>query len=113
MGFPLRSEDEHRRIAHQPPALEALAAWRRGVDSHGPRLRLRLANSSTRTLVIRIVLPRLLRVASFRFAAFYVAVFAGSALVLGIAVFFEARSALQQQMTERLRTEAAFLGVVF
>ena len=59
--------------------------------------------------MIRIVLPRLLRVASFRFAAFYVAVFTGSALVLGIAVFFEARSALQQQMTERIETEAAFL----
>jgi signal transduction histidine kinase len=59
--------------------------------------------------VIRIILPRLLRVASFRFAAFYVAVFAGSALVLGVAVFFEARSALQQQMTARIETEAAFL----
>jgi signal transduction histidine kinase len=63
--------------------------------------------------VIRIVLPRLLRVASFRFAAFYVAVFAGSALVLGIAVFFEARSALRQQMTARIETEVAFLGVEF
>jgi hypothetical protein len=52
--------------------------------------------------VIRIVLPRLLRAASFRFAAFYVAVFAGSALVLGVAVFFEARLALQQQMTARI-----------
>ena len=59
--------------------------------------------------MIRIVLPRLLRVASFRFAAFYVAVFAGSALVLGIAVFFEARSALQQQMAARIETEVAFL----
>jgi signal transduction histidine kinase len=63
--------------------------------------------------VIRIVLPRLLRVASFRFAAFYVAVFAGSALVLGIAVFFEARSALQQQMAARIETEVAFLEVEF
>ncbi|HJZ16471.1 MAG TPA: HAMP domain-containing protein [Stellaceae bacterium] len=63
--------------------------------------------------MIRIVLPRLLRVASFRFAAFYVAVFAGSALVLGVAVFFEARSALQQQMTARIETEVAFLGVEF
>ena len=64
--------------------------------------------------MIRIVLPRLLRVASFRFAAFYVAVFAGSALVLGIAVFFEARSALQEQMTARFEesydTIAAFIG---
>ena len=63
--------------------------------------------------MIRIVLPRLLRVASFRFAAFYVAVFAGSALVLGVAVFFEARSALQQQMAARIETEVAFLRVEF
>ena len=61
----------------------------------------------------RVALPRLLRVASFRLAAFYVAVFAGSALVLGVAVFFEARSALQQQMTARIETEAAFLRVEF
>jgi signal transduction histidine kinase len=51
----------------------------------------------------------LLRVASFRFAALYVGVFAGSALVLGVAVFLEARSALQQQMEARIDTEAAFL----
>ena len=37
----------------------------------------------------RIVLPRLLRVASFRFAALYVIVFAGSALVLGFTVFLK------------------------
>ena len=61
----------------------------------------------------RIVLPRLLRVASFRFAALYVAVFAGSAFVLGVAVFLEARSALQQQMTARIETEAAFLQEEF
>ena len=56
-----------------------------------------------------MVLPRLLRVASFRFAALYVALFAGSALVLGVAVFLEARSALQQQMVARVETEAGFL----
>src|SRR6201994_449730 len=113
MGFPLRSENEHRRIAHQPPALKALAVWRRGVDPHPARLRLRFARSSTRRPVIRIVLPRLLRVASFRLAAFSVAVFAGAALVLGIAVFFEARSALQQQMAARIETEVTFLRVEF
>jgi signal transduction histidine kinase len=48
-------------------------------------------------------------VASFRLAAFYVAVFAGSALVLGAAVFFEARSALEEQMKARIETEATFL----
>lgn len=61
----------------------------------------------------RIVLPRLLRVATFRFAALYVAVFAGSALVLGVAVFLEARSALQQQMAARIETEAVFLQEEF
>jgi signal transduction histidine kinase len=54
-------------------------------------------------------LPRLLQAASFRLAAVYLAVFAGSALVLGVAVFVEARSALQQQMRARIETEAAFL----
>lgn len=57
----------------------------------------------------RFVLPRFVRVASFRLTALYVAVFAGSALVLGVAVFFQARSALQQQMTARIETEAGFL----
>ena len=59
--------------------------------------------------MIRLALPRLLRVATFRFAALYVVVFAGSALVLGVAVFVQARSALQQQMTDRIETEAEFL----
>ncbi len=51
--------------------------------------------------------------ASFRLAALYVAVFAVSALVLGAAVFFAARSALEQQMTARVETEAAFLREEF
>jgi hypothetical protein len=63
--------------------------------------------------VKRIVLPRLLRVASFRFAALYVIVFAGSVLVLGVAVFLKAGSALQEQMTARIETEAAFLREEF
>jgi len=63
--------------------------------------------------VKRIVLPRLLRVASFRFAALYVIVFAGSALVLGVTVFLKAGSALQEQMTARIETEAAFLREEF
>ena len=54
-------------------------------------------------------LPRLLRTASFRFTALYIAVFAGSALVLGGAVFLAARSALEQQMAARIGTEAAYL----
>ncbi len=57
--------------------------------------------------------PRLLRTASFRFAALYVALFAVSALVLGLAVFLAARSALEQQMAARVETEAAFLRKEF
>lgn len=61
----------------------------------------------------RFVLPRLLRVTSFRFAALYVAMFAASALVLGLAVFLEARSALRQQMDGRIEAETAFLTAEF
>src|SRR5207237_7154318 len=42
-----------------------------------------------------------------------VAVFAGSVSVLGMAVVLEGRSALQQQMTDRIETEAAFLHEEF
>ncbi len=59
-------------------------------------------------MIIR-ALPRIFRVASFRFAALYVGLFAGSALVLGVAVFFEARAALREQMTGRIETEVGFL----
>ncbi|HEX3347501.1 MAG TPA: ATP-binding protein [Acetobacteraceae bacterium] len=61
----------------------------------------------------RFPLPRLLRAASFRFAGLYVVLFAGSALMLGMAVFFEARSALQQQLDARIDTELAFLQAEF
>lgn len=57
--------------------------------------------------------PRLFRVASFRFAAFYVGVFVVSAVVLGGAVFLAARAALRQQLAARIETEAAFLGAEF
>ena len=56
-----------------------------------------------------LAVPRVLRTASFRLAALYVAVFAVSACVLGAAVFLAARSALQAQMTARIEAEAAFL----
>jgi signal transduction histidine kinase len=52
---------------------------------------------------------RLLKTASFRFAALYVAVFAASAFVLGLAVFLAARSSLEQQMDTGVQTETAFL----
>ncbi len=61
----------------------------------------------------RVALPRLLRVASFRFAALYVALFAASAFLLGTAVFLEARSALRQQMDARIEAETAFLTAEF
>ena len=54
-------------------------------------------------------LPRVLRTASFRLATLYVAVFAASALVLGLAVFLAARSALRQQSAAHIETETAFL----
>lgn len=60
-----------------------------------------------------LAIPRLLRAATFRLAALYVAAFAGSALVLGVAVFLEARSALQQQIKARIETETAFLQQEF
>lgn len=56
-----------------------------------------------------MVVSRLLRVASFRFAALYVVVFAVSALILGATVFLQARSALQQQMTARIENEVRLL----
>ena len=56
---------------------------------------------------------RLLRTASFRLTALYVAVFAASALMLGVAVFFVARSALEQQMMVRIDTETTFLREEF
>ncbi|MDQ2803561.1 MAG: ATP-binding protein [Pseudomonadota bacterium] len=60
-----------------------------------------------------LFLPRLLRTASFRLAALYVAVFALSALVLGAAVFLATRSAMQQQMAARIEAETAFLREEF
>jgi len=54
-----------------------------------------------------------LRTASFRLAALYVAVFALSACVLGAAVFLAARSALQDQMTVRIEAESIFLQSEF
>lgn len=61
----------------------------------------------------RIPLPRLFRAASFRLSALYVVIFAGSAFVLGAAVFLEAKSALQRQMTARIETETRFLREEF
>ncbi len=56
---------------------------------------------------------RLLRTASFRLTALYVAIFAVSAALLGAAVFLAARSALEQQMTARIETDMAYLAGEF
>ena len=58
-------------------------------------------------------MPRVLRTASFRLAALYVAIFAISSGVLGAVVFVAARSALQEQMTARIEAEDAFLRAEF
>ena len=54
-------------------------------------------------------LPRLFRTATFRLAAVYLALFAVSAVVLGVTVFLVARSALEQQVAGRIMTESSFL----
>src|SRR5262249_45011482 len=53
--------------------------------------------------------PRILRTASFRFAAIYVLLFVASAFVLGAVVFVVARGAMMQQMTVRIEAEAELL----
>lgn len=52
---------------------------------------------------------RLLRTASFGFAALYVLLFAVSAGILGFAVFIVARSSLEQQLTTEVSSNSAFL----
>ena len=54
--------------------------------------------------------PRLLRTASFRFAALYLLLFTASALVLGAVVFWTTRAALVQQLTARVETEIRYLA---
>ncbi len=79
-----------------------------------PLLRVaRLRAARLRAALSGAFLPRLLRTASFRLAALYVAVFTASALVLGAAVYLAARSALEQQMGARIETEASFLHEEF
>lgn len=55
-------------------------------------------------------LPRLLRTASFRFAALYLLLFAASAAVLGAVVFWTMRAALEQQLAARVETEIRTLA---
>lgn len=58
---------------------------------------------------MRPALPRIFRTATFRFATLYVAVFAASALLLGAAVLFASRSALEEQMHARIDGELDYL----
>jgi hypothetical protein len=59
--------------------------------------------------MLRLRMPIVFRTASFRLASLYFIVFAVSALVMGVAVFVVARSALEEQMISRITTETAFL----
>jgi hypothetical protein len=57
-----------------------------------------------------VVLPRLLRVASFRLTALYIVIFAVSTLIIGATVVLWARSALKQQITARVEAELSLLA---
>ncbi len=61
----------------------------------------------------RPLLPRLLRTASVRLAALYLALFVVSAVILGGGVYLAARSALNQQMVARIEAENDFLHEEF
>lgn len=56
-----------------------------------------------------MLLPRVLRTASFRLAAIYTGLFAGSVAVLGAFVLWTTRSALEQQMMGRIEAETGVL----
>ena len=66
-----------------------------------------------RSALPRLLRTRLLHVAGVRLASLYVALFAASALVLGVTVFLQTRSALQRQLAARIETETAFLRSEF
>ncbi len=55
------------------------------------------------------LLTRVTRTATFRFAALYVALFAASSCILGIAILIASRTALQQQVRSRIVSELSFL----
>lgn len=58
-------------------------------------------------------LPRLVRTASFRLAALYAALFGASVLLLGAAAFWSTRSALEEQVSQRIEAEMAQLQEQF
>jgi len=55
------------------------------------------------------IVQRFVRTNSFRLAALYLAIFIGSALLLGIAVFFQAKAALERDIEARIEIEMVFL----
>lgn len=70
----------------------------------------RLRNAARRA--VRTI-PRITRANSFRLAALYVAIFIGSAVLLGLAVFLQARAALEQQIEVRIELEMKFMQEQF
>ena len=60
-------------------------------------------------LFSRQKLPRIVRANTFRLAALYLAIFIGSALLLGAAVFFQARAAFERQIDARIEVEMNFM----
>ncbi len=57
--------------------------------------------------------PRVLRTASFRFAALYAALFAASVVVLAAVVLLVTRTAMEREMRERIEAESAVLQAEF
>lgn len=57
--------------------------------------------------------PRIFATTSFRLASLYVALFAGSILVLGAVVFWTTHAVLDQQVHNRIKTEVSILQPVF
>lgn len=51
----------------------------------------------------------MVRANTFRLVGLYVAIFIGSALLLGLAVFYQARKALEQQIEARIELEMTFM----
>ena len=65
--------------------------------------------SASNVRLPRLALPRLLRTASFRFAALYLLLFTASAAVLAAVVFWTTRAALKDQLRARVEAEVASL----
>ena len=62
---------------------------------------------------MRSLTPKILRTASFRFAALYLLLFTVSAVILGAVVFWTTGTALDQQITTRVEAEVRYLAEEF